>query len=218
MSRGGITQGVHNHLDSDDAAREMLAREVVNLRALARWLIDTHGWEVSEEAVVSALRRYDRLPAETATEQQALLGEAQLRSRSDQCAISVPRASSPRQRLVDVIDALGDTAGSRVRLLEGETRTTIIVDRTHLETVLDALGPDTAEVISDDLTELHVAYPQPEGEATPGIVGRLATILAIRDVEPAYTYAAGGEVFLLVHEGDSLRAYQALRCICSGGG
>lgn len=55
--RGPVAKEVDVALGQDPVAREALQRGIVNLRALSRWLIRTRGWNASEEAVLSALRR-----------------------------------------------------------------------------------------------------------------------------------------------------------------
>lgn len=218
MPRGGVTEAVHDHLDSDDAAREMLAREVVNLRALARWLVDTNGWEASEEAVVSALRRYDQLPTDVAREQQALLADATLDTRSGRRGVLLVNGPKLRRSLSGVLEELAGAGGGRLQVVEHEAGTTVIVDDARVDDVLERLGDEVVEAVSEELTELHVAFTVPEGGSATGVLGRLATILAVRDVDIVHAVGSGGEISFLVDDGEALRAYQALRCICSGNG
>lgn len=53
------TQQVHEYLEHDVMVQEMMAKGLINMRQTARYLIDELGWECSEEAVVSAMRRWD---------------------------------------------------------------------------------------------------------------------------------------------------------------
>lgn len=58
MARVTVQELVWRHLEDDVVVRRALARGILSLRRGARELIETNGWDVTEDAVVSALRRW----------------------------------------------------------------------------------------------------------------------------------------------------------------
>ena len=53
-----LTHEVWNYLDSEPSIKKELSRGIVNIMALAKYIIDTKNLEKSPDAVISAIRRY----------------------------------------------------------------------------------------------------------------------------------------------------------------
>lgn len=59
MGHGDVARRVRQAVASDPAALDAIERGILNVRAYGRWLMETRAWDVTEEAVVSALRRFE---------------------------------------------------------------------------------------------------------------------------------------------------------------
>lgn len=218
MSVGGVTQAVHDHLDADGAAREMLARDVLNIRALARWMIEAHDWDASEEAVVSAIRRYDRGPEDQVSFGPAreILAESHVHSRADVSSLMLPRTPEVHHGLSDLFDLIRPEQGDLLRIIETEKAVKVMVTGQNLDRVLDTMGEDRVLNQQDQLAEFRIVGPFEGYQKTPGVLALLATTLAVRQVNLEDSVSGAGEHLLVVNESDALRTYQALRSLCSG--
>lgn len=212
-----ITARVHDYLDADGPAREMLGRDVVNVRALARWLMRTLGIEGSEEAVVSAIRRYPRIP-EGAVFQRAreLLSDAQRHSSSNVCAFSLPRTADVHGQLPDLFELVDPNRGELLRVVEGLESIKVIVGGSKAEDVGRRIGSRNILDKQTDLAE-HAIIPPKGTRETPGVLALVHSVVASRGISVVDSVSGGNELLLFVDAEDSLQTYRALDGLCAEG-
>lgn len=215
MPSGGTTSAVHRYLDGDGAAQDMLARGVLNYRAFARWLIDQHGWDTTEEAVVSALRRYptDRSPngLVPATD---VLSKSWLNSRTNVCSLTLPRTIQVHRRLANLFEIVDPSKGELLRIMEGDRTVKVLVSGTNLEAVKEAMSPHQIHDIATGLAEYSISCPDSVRHIT-GVLAIVHNALASHRINVLEAACGVGEITVFVGEDDSLKAYQVLNALVS---
>lgn len=207
---GSVSDRVRHHLARDAVAREALLREFVNHHALARWLIQTYGWDASESAVVSALRRYEgQAEAETFRRAARLFAEGQLSLRANVCILALPKSAAAQNQLSDLFDLVDYKRGEALRVIQSERTIKVLVDEANLDGALEVLGEDRVDVVLRGLTEITVLAPE-ESLWTPGVLALVFDTLAGHGINVVEVVSALAEILLVVEQGDALGAYEAL--------
>lgn len=208
---GSVAETVREIVSRDGIVLEALRRGFVNHRALARWVIETHGLDASEEAALSGLRRRETGLGEPVIEAaRRVLAQASLRVRSDVVLLVVPRdprALGTLQGLSGTVDLSGTQPS---RITRGQEAVKLVVDEDDLDAVLDQLGSVPVDDVVEDLTELQVRLPQ-EALDTPGVLMLLCSALALLKINLVDVTTGVDEHLLVVPEREATLAYQALR-------
>lgn len=217
VPRRGVTATVHDYLDVDAPARDLLDRGCVNLRALARWLIDTHALDATEEAVVSAIRRYPaREQSRGFQAAHRILKRSHVNSRSNVCAFTLPRTARAHEKLSDLFRAIKPDRGQLLRIIEGERAVKVVFSGSALDRVEETLGRGLIQGAETDLAEYHVVHPGREAEETHGVLALMFSMLAVHRINVIDAVSGPGEYLILVADADALKTYQVLNRVCSG--
>lgn len=189
---------------------EVLARGILNLRRAARWLIEREEWDASEEAVVSALRRYagssrgERLAAARAALAQGVAG-----ARSRLALITLARTGSVHRRLRRLPDIVGPDGV--FALLLGETRLRLLVDEGDLGEVVGAVGREEVEGVDRDLAVVVLSFPDVDRpEDVHGAATLVLSALGQRGVTVLEVFSCLSDFSLVVEAEDSALAYDVV--------
>jgi hypothetical protein len=209
-------QQVARYLEEDLALKEVLARGILNLRRAARWMIAHEGWDASEEAVVSALRRFaGSSQAQALDNAREALAEAEVGVYRNLVAFTAPRSPRLHRRLRDVHHALnGDTT---LVLLVGQTRVRLLVDGAREALVWEALSDGDGVGESEPLALVQLEFPADAAQMHAGVAIALSTLsqdgVGIREV-----YTCGSEFWIAVDEDEARRAFEAVAKLSGIGG
>lgn len=205
-----VAQEVKASLGQDGVIREALRREVINQRALARWLIDEHGWDTTEEAVLSAIRRYaDALEGEVYDQAKTVLGQAHLNMRSQVGIVKMSKTQDVQEALPHLFELVDYTKGEALRVIQSERSIKVFVDEANIPAVLELLGERHVRETRRNVTEINLVLPM-ESKTTPGIAGLVLNTFGLHGINLLEIVTGIPEVLLFVHEEDALDAYEAL--------
>lgn len=179
-------EAVERYLECDLILYGALDRGILNIRRAARWLIKEQGWDTTEEAVVSALRRYN--PPRTYDMATAfhLLQASHLTARGGLASITVPRARRRLLKIPDIAQAMEpeDTFG----LLPGRKQITFILEKHKLmeaSRILEAKEP----TVHEEVGRIDLHLPHRKEPASTSIAISLA-ILDYHGIEPMGVFGA----------------------------
>lgn len=162
------TDRVHRHLERDPTLQDGLARGVLNFRRTARWLLSETGWDTTEEAIVSALRRHstDGEGLTMAMGRQLLSG-AQVSVRSDLALITLPREFETYEDLRQLWEQTEpeDLIGA----LPGNARVRFVLEEACLDTAVRMLGPASLRDLSRPVSGIRLFFPDAEHGTSPAI-------------------------------------------------
>lgn len=213
---GSVAERVADYISRDSVVQEAIRRGIVNHRALARWIIEYNDWDATEEAVVSALRRYavDEDRSIFVRARQAL-DQIQLSLRSHVTILVLSKNGDLPNRLPRLFETVDLMRGEALRVIQGEKAVKVVVDDENRDEIREVVGPHNVEHEHLDVTEVHVLMP-PESVDTPGALAVVLVELAVRGVNVLEVVSGLPELLLFVGEGDGLEAYRALKDLTSG--
>lgn len=207
---GSIAERVCAVIASDGVVQEALRRGIVNRRALARWMIDREGWDASEEAVTSALRRtVDELDASVREESDPLLADLEVTTRAQVCLASYRKGPGIGRRLEELFDRIPVENGTTLRMHLAEGTVTVAVGEGDRETVREVLAPLGTVCPFKSATEIHLSFPT-ASEDTTGAVATVVDELANRRIELVGIAHGSSECSVFVAEEDGLEAFEAV--------
>jgi len=212
-----VTRNTEKIIDHDAAIRKDLARGLINVRALARFVQLLLGPSASLDAIISAIHRYRGFLREELKEESrvnALLGRTRLNLRNKVVDITLTNEARVQAKLAELVRLIDFAKGEILRVVQGVESIKLIVDEKNLEKVLESFNK--AEVISilRDLSEIIASFPK-EAEKTPGIVAKIATELSLNDINLTEILSCAPELILVVSEKEGLRAYQVIQDIAA---
>jgi hypothetical protein len=214
---GTIATQVHAYLDHDHAARDMLARGVVNVRQLARWIIKNQGWDVAEHAVASACRRYDNTrPAHAVFSRARLaLRQAHINTRAHLASAALQNSPQVQRRLAELFKIVDLSKGEKLRIVSNEQGFKVHLDEANLGKLIALVGKESILATNFSLTEIALVV-RPENRDTPGILGVVYTALGAHGINVEEVVEGIAQHMILVRDADSLLAYQSLTALTRG--
>lgn len=196
---------VARYLDEDLALKEILARGILNLRRAARWLIAQEGWDATEEAVVSALRRFaGSSEAEQVERAREALAGADIGLRSDLQQLTLARGPRLHRRLRKAHGAVGDE--QTMIVLVGNSEVRLVVDGRSVEAVSAELGTEPGDA---ELALVQLTFPR-AGPATGMGVAIVLNALVQDGIEMREVFTCAPEFWIAVDAGDARRAFEAV--------
>src|SRR5271167_3170545 len=205
---GSIVERV---IESDGAIRSSMARGLLNVRALARYIQEEsrrEGEELSLEAIIASIRRY---PAEQRWSSQQNLGKLfrKLTMRNkivDVAILNDPEITAALGKFASMIDySLGET----FRLVSGVEAIRVVIDEKNLEKMKSIIPKKNIPKISTGLSEIIVSMYD-AADTTPGVVSTVTTELAIQGINMIEFMSCVPELIIVVNERDALRSYDAI--------
>jgi aspartokinase len=205
-----IYQVVTESLETDTIVREALRLDIVNHSALARRLIETHGWTAAEEAVITAIRRFRAKMGESEQGRaKEVLSMGRLHMRSRIAIVKVSKSKEAQRLIPRLFDLVDYMKGETLRITQSDRSLKVFVDETKLEAVLQVLSAQRVEHVGRGLTEIRFVGP-PECAGTPGVVALCLAAIAQRGVSLVEILSDMPEVLIFIEEESASQAYEAL--------
>lgn len=205
-----ISKLVASYLDRDGVIQEGIRRNIVNNRALARWIIEKSGADLSEEAVLSAIRRYSAKSGGSVHDQaNRLLPHASLSLRSKVTLLVLEKTPVTRKRLSSVFNKIDYSQGEALWVIQSEKAIKLLIDAKNQHEIMKTLGENLVLETVENLTEIDVSVPR-ESITTPGVLASVLNELAFRQINVVEVVSGLPEILIFVHEDDGLEAYRAL--------
>lgn len=201
-------EAVERHLQTDVALVDALARDIARLRRTARWLIDEYDWEDrTEEAVVSALRRYvEDHPTPPLQRDRELLTDTDVDVRTGLATVTLPRTQATHMQIPEIFSGLETL--DLVAVSPGRKRLRILVDADRAESVRESLPPGQIEAFQAPISAIQLRLPA-EPEAV-SLIGHATSALVHRGIRVLDVITCSPDVFILVPDEETVDAFEAV--------
>lgn len=209
---------VEGYLDTDLALHESLARGFLNVRKTARWLIETQGWEATEEAVVSALRRYSPDPGLDLENVLYMLKGSEVLVQTALATITLPSAREYSSAIPTIVQSV--EPDDTLIILPERKRLNVLIDERNVDPVVSSLAsrasldPTKHCEVTQGLAALEVRFPE-DGRVASTAVAVMINILGHRDVPVSNVYATLPTCNLVVAEEQVHQAYKNVEAMLS---
>lgn len=203
---------VRDVIQRDAVIRNGLARGLVNVRALARYIQVTTREDTTFEALVGAIRRY---PVKEAAVDRQLMGEAITRLGMKNKIVEVVVRNEPEiPILLGKFSQMVDYGrGETLSIVSSEEDVIVVVDSSNLDKLLKIIPKKNVFSVVRSLATVSVNYKI----HPPGFLATMCTEIAIDGINIWDLVHSNSDVKFVVDEKDALRTYQALERLANEG-
>ena len=179
------TKEVKHILTNDIAVQSCLARDLINVRGLAKYIIDKYKLNASVDSVISAIRRFDASCEFYSHHNRIkdLFAGYSIKTTTNLSVIDIIGMKDIKKCL-DQFNSLVDIdKGDTLRLVKGNNHMRVIVDEHNLPKLKEAfILYDKVNVINN-LVELSIISKSTDSlNETKGVMARISNEMAMQNV------------------------------------
>ena len=206
---------VWKYLDNNPSIKTDISLGLINIRALAKYIIKTQKMDATLDAVISAIRRYELSRQEDIfLEARRLIGQTiTLSTRSGLVEISLIKDDDVQRIIPELFEIIDHHRGEVLRIIQATESIKILVDGKNLEDVTELFPKNKILKIDNNLAEINM-HMNSQMITTRGILAVIANELAINGINIMEIMSCLPEMLLFVKEQDILKAYQVLYQLC----
>ena len=204
-----LGEAVKTIIERDAVLKNGLARDLINIRALARYIQVEINDGSSLEAIVSTIRR---LPVEEHAIRYQKIGKLILslsmkNKIADVAIINDPKIPLAMGKISGEIDY---GRGETFRIVAGKDVVKVIIDEKNLSKVTNLIPKQSLRDITENLTEIIVTLDK-AAEKIPGVLAAVANEIAICGINIVEFLTCVPELILVIDEKDGLKSYETLQ-------
>ncbi|MFH1591272.1 MAG: hypothetical protein ABIC95_05080 [archaeon] len=206
-----IREFVWKIIDSDISLKKDISRDIINVRALAKFIIEEHKLDISVDSVISAIRRYHVVPAKRQDLGRGfvLLKKAKIKTTTRMAAISLKKNEDVTRKLGLILPKVNYEAGEVLRILEGAKMFRLIVDLDSYPKIRESFRQEDIIETKKSLGMIEMTYPDTL-QTTPGVFSIITTELSEHDISIIDALICSNEHILIVDERKLLVAFEIL--------
>jgi len=206
-----ITNIVSKVLDRNPAVRMNMSKGLINIRALARFIIKDKKLDSTLDAVISTIRRYKLESQEKLFEKayEIITKTIATSTKSPLANISLIKDTEVQGLLPELFSIINYDQGDVLRIIQADESIKILVDEKNLKKVKELFPENKIIRIVENLGEIN-AHMNPEGEHILGVLAVTLNELAINGINVQGTMTCYPEILWFVEEKDLLKSYNVL--------
>ncbi len=203
-------------IERDGVIKEGLARGLINVRALARYIEKATRGQHSFEALVSAVRRYP-VKASAATYRDIGKLIRKLTLKNEIVAVTVRSSPEVPALLAKFSGAVDYGRGETFRVVSGAESVSVVIDSSNLDKLRAVIPRSEITRVLSDLSEIVIVLSD-EALRRVGVGATIFTELAVNRVNFLYTMSYGPPhaFVLIVDREDAMAGYRALERLRKG--
>jgi len=211
-----IVHEVWKILDNNPSIRTEMNRGLINISALARYIINEKKLNASIDAVISAIRRYELdKNGDIFNNAYKILGHTvNISTKSNLAEISLIKDDDVQQLLPKLFDIIKYIRGDVLRVTQANESIRLLIDEKNMENVLKLFPKNKIISKEKDLAEVNI-YIHPKMQTTPGILATIANELALHKINIVEFMTCPPEMICVVKKDDLIKASNVLYQLCS---
>jgi len=204
-----INKDVWDILDKDLAAQKDLSRGLINIRGLAKYILEKHRIKASLDAVISAIRRYgtQREYKEEESKLKALFKDAMISTKTNISRLTI--SQDAEQKIPEVIKKIDFARHETFFLTTGAQIFKIFVDNHKVDDIKSIFTKKEIINMEKDLGELNIRLSS-EALKTKGVLTRMTGEVSLRGINIEDFMVCAPEFIILVKEKDLIKAHESL--------
>jgi hypothetical protein len=202
-----INQAVWKLISQDFSVQKNLKKGLINVRALAKYLIKKHHLRASLDSVISAIRRYEseKKFTEMSEELSDIFKESMIFTKNNIVCITVKADA-----IIDVLKDPGiEEIKKNFRVVRSKKYSKIVVDQEDLEKVTTLLKKEDVVSIKERMGELRIVLTR-GSEDMKGILARITGEIALHEVSISEIIICFPEFLIYVDQDNLLTAHRAI--------
>jgi aspartokinase len=211
-----IVHEVWNVIDNNPSIRKEMNRNLINISALARYIVDNKNLNASIDAVISAIRRYEIDKHDDIFDNAyKILGHTvNISTKSNLAEISLVKDDDVQQLLPKLFDIIKYIRGDVLRVTQANESIRLLIDEKNMENVLKLFPKNKIITNKKDLAEINI-YIHPKMQTTPGILATIANELALHKINIVEFMTCPPEMICVVKKDDLIKASNVLYKLCA---
>lgn len=202
-----ITKEVWHIIKNDLAIQKDLARNLINTRALARHILTKYTLKASLNAVISAIRRFERTEFGEAEKKIInLFKDSTILTKNNIACLTIgveAEKKSISQWLTKNINP------ENARLITGSKSAKIIADQDIIKQLASHLPEKVIEKIERDLSELTIILNE-KATKTKGVLARIANEISLAGINIEETIICPPEFTIYIKQEDILKTHESI--------
>ena len=206
-----INRVVWRYIDNNIAVKKNLFDGLVNVRALAKKVINDLHLSCSLNAVISSIRRYEGKVdgKETVTQVYKLLQKSKISTKTKLCSVLFCKNQEIRKKLGELFMKIDFEGGDLLRIFEVTKYIKIIIDEKTLTDVKEIFSKKEIVDIEKNIGEINISY-NIDITKTPGVFAVLSNELAVNNISVVDSMICHSEHIILVKEKDMEKAFSVV--------
>lgn len=198
-------------IDTDVSLKKEIARDLINVRKLAKYIIKTQKIDASLDSVISAIRRYkaSAIKKEEHLSAYEMLKQAKLSIRTQMVSLELKRTDEVKTQLGRPDKLVEYQEHDTVRVLEGSNTVTLVFDKKNSDKVINHFAKKNILNVIKNVGMLELSYPK-DLEKTPGVFFIIANELAQNDISIIDALISSSEHIMIVDEKDVVKAFDLI--------
>jgi len=211
-----ITQTIWNLISQDPSVQKNLQKNLINIRALAKHLINQHGLKASIDSVISAIRRYPTSKnfKENVSELKEVFIGANIATKNN-LACMILRNQSEIQKYLSEITKLTDfEKRETLRMIKGKNNLKVITDMVSIQKLKNIFPKEENIEVKENLSEIRVLTQDIKADKTKGVAARISNELLTNDININELIFCVPEIIIYVDQKDLLKAHESILQLC----
>ena len=211
-----IREYIWKIIDTDLALKKDLSRQIINVRSLAKYILDTYKVNLSLDSIISAIRRYPTTPEKKHDKNEVynLLKQAKIRSITKMASISLKKNEETTRKLGEILPKVDFESGEILRIIEGAKLFKIIIDKKSFDKMSSNFRKSDMIGYNKGIGMVELVYPETLAK-TPGVFASISTELGSNNISIIDALIISNEHIIVVDEKDLLKAFEILYNLCS---
>lgn len=204
-----VNQIVWKIIRGDAALQKDLRREIINIRGLAKYLINCYQITASIDAVISAVRRFpehENHPEEEKTLQK-VFKESIITTKNNITKITVTTA------LNETLKRIKDELNKNAKIITGTNGVTLLIEQSIFTEVRKRFSNEEIEKINEHLAEISITVNE-RAIKTKGVLAKLATEIALANINIEEMITSPPEFLIYVKQDNLVRVHESIMAVC----
>ena len=213
-----MTNIVHNVwgiLDNNPSIRREMRRGLINISALAKYIISEKKVDATLDAVISAIRRYELDKHDDIFDNAyKMLGRTvNISTKSNLAEISLVKDDDVQQLLPKLFSIIKYVRGDVLRVTQANESIRLLIDEKNLDNVMALFPKEKIITKEKGLAEINI-YIHSKMQTTPGILATIANELAINGINIVEFMTCPPEMICVVRKEELVKASNVLYQLC----
>ena len=211
-----IREFVWKVIETGLAIKKDISRGLLNIRAVANYIITRYKIDTSIDSVISALRRYNIRPIkkQESSDVYSLLRKAEIRTLTKMASLSLKKNEEVTQTIGKILPKVDYEGGEILRILEGSKLFKILFDKKSYNKMYDSFKKNDVIDTNKDIAMIEMIYPK-ELEKTPGVFSVISNELGENEISIIDALICANEHVIIVDAKDILKSFEILHNLCS---
>lgn len=213
-----ITQTVWNIITQDLSIQKNLQKNLINVRALAKYLIKRYHLNASVDSVISAIRRYSssqEFQESMATIKDVFVGSNVATTNNLACVV-LRRQSCIQKYLKEVSKLIDFEKRETLRLIKGKNHMKIITEMRYLKRLKKFFPEKEKFEIKENLSEIRITTSGMKADRTKGVAARVANELLTNNINIEEIVFCVPEIIIYTKQENLLKAHESIVKLCNG--